>query len=179
MLKNKDWVLRLKGKHAITVYADGLVSYSVDKKELFRLKKSALKELVNLVETYISSVCEQDLSVKDYQGNVIRYKSRNKIYTLHNVEAFTDAWKIIYSYDSVKDNLEDLRNLVYKTELQIVSECIIDELNDKVYINNSCLDCYADSNDIADSLFNIIITKDSKIYYDFTSIQRNNKIDNI
>ena len=89
-MNDKDWILRIKGKHAVTVYADGEVRYSVGKKTLFYLTDNALQELESLLK--LSLRVPSDSAT----GNVIRFKHDKKVFTLYNRELYTKIWKNIW-----------------------------------------------------------------------------------
>lgn len=155
----KDWILRVKGKHAVTVYSDGEVRYSVGKRKLFILKKGALQELKSLVMLKSSEPNDST------SGNIIRYKNKNKkVLTLYNRELYTSVWKIIYDAKNVKENIEELKDFTNLIDYVInygdpVSEVPLDK-PDPSYLNKILdMDVYTDS------LVNIILTKNNEIYY--------------
>lgn len=157
-MKNKDWLLRLKGRHAVTVYTDGEVRYSVGKQKLFILKKDALQELESLVRLNLS------VSNDSTDGNVIRFKAGKEIFTLYNRELYTKIWKIIYDAGSVKGNIDELDDFTRLVEYAIIygdldSEVPLDEPDPELLMAFLDFDVYTDS------LINLILTKNDKVYY--------------
>lgn len=155
----KDWILRVKGRHSIAIYNDGEVRYSVGKRKLFILKKDALQELESLVKLRLSEPSDST------SGNIIRFKDENnKIFTLCNRELYTAVWKTIYDAESVKGNIEELKDFTNLIDYVInygdpVSEVPLDK-PDPSYLNKILdMDVYTDS------LVNIILTKNNEIYY--------------
>lgn len=155
----KDWILRVKGKHAVTIYNDGEVRYSIGKTKLFYLKKDALQELESLVKLRLSEPSDSA------SGNIIRFKDENnKIFTLYNRELYKAVWKTIYDAKNVKENIEELKDFTNLIDYVInygdpVSEVPLDK-PDPSYLNKILdMDVYTDS------LVNIILTKNNEIYY--------------
>ncbi len=157
-MENKDWLLRIKGRHAITVYTDGEVRYSVGKQKLFILKKDALQELESLVKLNLSVPDDSTI------GNVIRFKDGNEVFVLYNHELFTKIWKIIYDASSVKGSIEELKDLTRDVEYiitygDLLSEVALDAVDPRYLINLLDIDVYTDS------LINLILTKNNEVYY--------------
>lgn len=155
----KDWILRVKGKHAVTVYNDGEVRYSVGKRKLFILKKDALQELESLVKLRLSEPNDSTT------GNVIRFKAENgKVFTFYNRELYKAVWKTIYDAKNVKENIEELIDFPDFMDYVInygdpVSEVPLDKPDPSYLIKILDIDVYTDS------LVNIILTKNNEIYY--------------
>lgn len=157
-MENKDWLLRIKGRHAITVYTDGEVRYSVGKQKLFILKKDALQELESLVKLNLSVPDDSTI------GNVIRFKDGKEVFVLYNHELFTKIWKIIYDASSVKGSIEELKDLTRDVEYiitygDLLSEVALDAVDPNYLINLLDIDVYTDS------LINLILTKNNEVYY--------------
>lgn len=157
-MENKDWLLRIKGRHAITVYTDGEVRYSVGKQKLFILKKDVLQDLESLVRLNLSVPSDST------KGNVIRFKDGKEIFTLYNHELYTNIWKIIYDASSVKGSIEELKELTQDLEYVIaygdlLSEVALDAVDPSYLINLLDIDVYNDS------LVNLILTKNNEVYY--------------
>ena len=157
-MENKDWLLRIKGRHAITVYTDGEVRYSVGKQKLFILKKDALQELESLVRLNLSVPNDSTI------GNVIRYNNGNKVFTFYNLELYTKIWKIIYDASSVKGNIEELKDLTRDVEYiitygDLLSEVALDAVDPRNLIDILGIDMYNDS------LIHLILSKNNEIYY--------------
>lgn len=158
MKKNKDWLLRIKGKHAVTVFTDGEVSYSVGKKKLFILKKDALQELESLVRLNLS------VSADSTTGNAIRFNDGKEVFTLYNRELYTKIWKIIYDADNVKGNIDELADLTMIMEYIVIhgdleSEVPLEAPDPNLLIRFLDIDVYNDS------LINLILTKNNEVYY--------------
>lgn len=157
-MKNKDWLLRVKGKHAVTIFTDGEVSYSVGKKKLFILKKDALQELEFLVRLSLSVPNEST------NGNVIRFNDGKEVFTLYNRELYTKIWKIIYDANSVKGKIDELDCLTRDIEYIIIYGYLDSEVPleapDPSHLNDLLdIDVYIDS------LINLILTKNNEVYY--------------
>lgn len=157
-MKNKDWLLRVKGKHAVTIFTDGEVSYSVGKKKLFILKKNALQELESLVRLNLSVPNEST------NGNVIRFKDRKEVFTLYNRELYTKIWKIIYDADNVKGNIRELEDLTRDVEYVIIYGDLDSEVPLEVP-DPDILMVFLDFDVYTDSLVNLILTKNNEVYY--------------
>lgn len=157
-MKNKDWLLRLKGRHAVTVYTDGEVRYSVGKQKLFILKKDALQELESLVRLNLSVPNDST------DGNVIRFKAGKEIFTLYNRELYTKIWKIIYDADNVKGNIDELDALTRDIEYIIIYGYLDSEVPLEVPDTSHLMECL-DIDIYNDSLINLIITKNDEVYY--------------
>lgn len=157
-MKQRDWILRMKGKHMITILASGEVRYSVGKYNLFILKKDVLEELESLISLGAS---QPDDST---HTNLIRFNTGKEVITLHNCELYTKIWKIIYEASNVKRNIIELEDLPRLVDYIIcfgdpLSEVSLDA-PDPIYLNNLLgIDVYTDS------LVNLILTKNNKIYY--------------
>ena len=158
MMKNKDWLLRIKGKHAVTIFDNGEVSYSVGKKKLFILRKAALEELESLIRLNLSNTDDSTT------GNVIRFKDEKEVFTLYNRELYTKIWKIIYDAKNVKGNIEVLEDLTKDIEYVIHYGDLLNEVPleapDPTYLNN-----LLDIDTITDSLINLVLTKNNEVYY--------------
>lgn len=158
MKNDKDWILRIKGKHAVNVYADGEVRYSIGKKNLFTLKKDALQELESLIRLSLSTPNDSAT------GNVIRFKHDKKVFTLYNRELYTKIWKIIYDANNVKGNNEELEDLINIIEYIIIYGDLLSEVAleapDPASFNH-----LLDIDDSTDSLINLILTKNNEVYY--------------
>lgn len=157
-MKNKDWLLRIKGNHEITIFTDGEVRYSIGKKKLFILKKSALEELESLARLNLS------ISNDSMSSNVIRFKDDKEVFTLYNRELYTKIWKIIYDARNIKGNIEELENLTNDVEYVICYGDLLNEVSlealDPVYLNKLLgIDIFTDS------LINLILTKNNEVYY--------------
>ena len=157
-MNDKDWILRIKGKHAVTIYADGEVRYSVGKKTLFYLTDNALQELESLLKLSLSVPSDSAT------GNVIRFKHDKKVYTLYNRELYTKIWKIIYDADNVKGSYEELIDIIKDTEYVLIygdllSEVPLDAPDHVMLCKLLDIDIYSDS------LINIILTKNNEVYY--------------
>jgi hypothetical protein len=157
-MKNKDWLLRIKGKHAVTVFTDGEVRYSVGKQKLFILKKDALQELESLVRLNLSVPNDSTT------GNVIRFKDRKEVFTLYNRELYTKIWKIIYDADNVKGNIDELAELTLMMEYAIIHGDIDSDVPLEVLDPHSLIQ-YLDIDVYNDSLINLILTKNNELYY--------------
>ena len=157
-MKNKDWLLRIKGKHAVTVFTDGEVRYSVGKTKLFILKKDALQELESLVRLNLSVPNDSTT------GNVIRFKDRKEVFTLYNRELYTKIWKIIYDADNVKGNIDELGDLTRDIEYVIIYGYLDSEVPLETP-NSSHLNDLLDIDVYIDSLVNLILTKNNEVYY--------------
>lgn len=158
MKKNKDWILRVKGKHAVTVFTDGEVRYSVGKQKLFILKKDALQELESLVRLNLSVPNDSTT------GNVIRFKDRKEVFTLYNRELYTKIWKIIYDADNVKGNIDELGDLTRDIEYVIIYGYLDSEVPLETP-DSSHLNDLLDIDVYIDSLVNLILTKNNEVYY--------------
>lgn len=157
-MKNNDWVLRLKGKHAITIFSSGEVRYSVGKKKLFTLKKDVINKLESMVKLSVN------LSEDSKYDNLIRYNSDKGVIVRKNCKLYTDIWKIVYDANSVEDTPEEVTELSDLIEYIIrfgdpLSEIPLDA-PDPAYLNK-----LLDIDIIIDSLVNLILTKENKIYY--------------
>lgn len=157
-MNDKDWILRIKGKHAITVYTDGEVRYSVGKKTLFYLTDSALQELESLLKLSLS------IPNDSATGNVIRFKHDKKVFTLYNRELYTKIWKIIYDANNVKGSIEGLIGTTNDIEYVLIygdllSEVPLDAPDPVQLCTLLDIDIYYDS------LINIILTKNNEVYY--------------
>ena len=155
---DKDWILRIKGKHAVTIYADSEVRYSVGKKTLFYLTDNALQKLESLLKLNLSTPSDSAT------GNVIRFKHDKKVFTLYNRELYTKIWKIIYDANNVKGNYEELIDIIKDTEYVILygnltSEVPLDAPDPVLLCKLLDIDIYSDS------LINIILTKNNEVYY--------------
>lgn len=157
-MKNKDWLLRIKGKHAVTVFTDGEVRYSVGKTKLFILKKDALQELESLVRLNLSVPNDSTT------GNVIRFKDRKEVFTLYNRELYTKIWKIIYDADNVKGNIDELGDLTRDIEYVIIYGYLDSEVPLETP-DSSHLNDLLDIDVYIDSLINLILTKNNEVYY--------------
>ncbi len=157
-MKNKDWLLRIKGKHAVTVFTDGEVRYSVGKTKLFILKKDALQELESLVRLNLSVPNDSTT------GNVIRFKDRKEVFTLYNRELYTKIWKIIYDADNVKGNIDELGDLTRDIEYVIIYGYLDSEVPLETP-DSSHLNDLLDIDVYIDSLVNLILTKNNEVYY--------------
>ena len=157
-MKNKDWLLRIKGKHAVTVFTDGEVRYSVGKTKLFILKKDALQELESLVRLNLSAPNDSTT------GNVIRFKDRKEVITLYNRELYTKIWKIIYDADNVKGNIDELGDLTRDIEYVIIYGYLDSEVPLETP-DSSHLNDLLDIDVYIDSLINLILTKNNEVYY--------------
>lgn len=157
-MKNKDWLLRIKGKHAVTVFTDGEVRYSVGKTKLFILKKDALQELESLVRLNLSAPNDSTT------GNVIRFKDRKEVFTLYNRELYTKIWKIIYDADNVKGNIDELGDLTRDIEYVIIYGYLDSEVPLETP-DSSHLNDLLDIDVYIDSLINLILTKNNEVYY--------------
>ena len=157
-MKNKDWLLRIKGKHAVTVFTDGEVRYSVGKTKLFILKKDALQELESLVRLNLSVPNDSTT------GNVIRFKDRKEVFTLQNRELYTKIWKIIYDADNVKGNIDELGDLTRDIEYVIIYGYLDSEVPLETP-DSSHLNDLLDIDVYIDSLVNLILTKNNEVYY--------------
>lgn len=157
-MKQRDWILRMKGKHMITILASGEVRYSVGKVKLFTLKKDVIRELESLIKLSIS---EADDSI---HTNLIRYNTDNGVITLFNCKLYTKIWKIVYEVSNVKDTPEEVAELVELVDYIIrfgdpASEVPLDT-PDPEYLNRML-----DVDIIIESLVNLILTKNNDVYY--------------
>ena len=155
----KDWLLRFKGLHAITVYRDGSVIYSVGKQQMFILKANILQDIESLVKMNLTS------NNDDEDGNILRYNEGKKVYAIRNVDLYTQLWKIIYDANNVKGNIDELDCLTKDVEYVIIYGYLDSEVPLKVPDPNLLMECLG-LDVYIDSLVNIILTKESKIYYD-------------
>lgn len=157
-MEKNDWFLRIKGKHAVTIYFDGEVRYSIGKMKLFTIRKDIIKKLESMIKLNTS------LLEDSTQSNLIRYNSEKGVITIKNCKLYTDIWKIIYDTDSISDTPEEVIDLVKFMDYIIcfgdpLSEVSLDA-PDPIYLNNLLgIDVYTDS------LVNLILTKNNKIYY--------------
>ena len=147
-----DWLIRLKGKHAITIFTTGEVRFSVGKKMLFSLKQDALEKLKSLVKLNLSHSNDSTTT------NAIRFNDGKKVFTLYNRELYTKIWKIMYDAKSIKEHIEALENLTDDVEYVInygdlLSEVPLEE-PDPSYLNN-----LLDIDVICDSLINLIFIR--------------------
>ena len=105
-MSQRNWILRMKGKHMVTILASGEVRYSVGKVKIFTLKKDALKEIESLIKLSIS---EADDSI---HTNLIRYNTDKGVITLFNCKLYTMIWKMIYEASNIKDTPDEVAELV-------------------------------------------------------------------
>ena len=68
----KDWLIRLKGKHMITIKSNGAVVYSLGKTKLFILNNQALVELKDMIQSSLSVIDD------GIAGNDVRYNDGKK-----------------------------------------------------------------------------------------------------
>ncbi len=159
-MKNIDnWLLRIKGKHSLTIYRNGMVIYSVGKQKLFILKKYALQDIESLVKMYLNA------NIESKTGNILRYNDGKKIYDICNIELYTQLWKLIFAETSMKGKIDEIVGLTSDIEYTInygdlLSDDFLPEIDDNVLNKFLSIDVYTDA------LINIILTKDSKIYYE-------------
>lgn len=154
-----DWMLRIKGKHSLTIYRNGMVIYSVGKQKLFILKKYSLQNIESLVKMHSKSNIESEI------GNILRYNDGKKIYDICNIELYTQLWKLIFAETSMKGKIDEVVGLTSDIEYTInygdlLSDDFLPEIDDNVLNKFLSIDIYTDA------LINIILTKDSKIYYE-------------
>ena len=147
-MNGKDWILRMKGKHSITIFVNGEVRYSIGKMKLFVLKKNALREIESLLRLSLS---DTDDSVN---GNIIRFKDNNHVYCVRNCRLYTKIWKIIYEASNIEDKPEDVAELGdLLIEVPLAAP-------DPAYLNS-----LVDINVYIEELVNIILTKNNEVYY--------------
>lgn len=154
-----DWMLRIKGKHSLTIYRNGMVIYSVGKQKLFILKKYALQDIESLVKMYLNA------NIESKTGNILRYNDGKKIYDICNIELYTQLWKLIFAETSMKGKIDEVFGLTKDIEYiinygDLLSDDFLLEIDDNVLNKFLSIDVYTDA------LINIILTKDSKIYYE-------------
>lgn len=85
-----DWMFRIKGKHSLTIYRNGMIIYSVGKQKLFTLKKNVLHGIESLVKMHLNANIESET------GNILRYNDGKKVYDICNIELYTQLWKLIF-----------------------------------------------------------------------------------
>lgn len=155
---DKDWILRIKGKHSLTIYTDGEVCYSVGKKNLFYLTNNGLHELESLLKTSLNTPNDPVTS------NVIRFKYNKKVFTLYNRKLYTKIWKIVYDANNIKGNINELIDIIKDIEYVIVYGDLLSEVPldspDPVMLCK-----LLDIDDYTDSLINLILTKNNEVYY--------------
>ncbi len=157
-MNGKDWILRMKGKHSITIFVNGEVRYSIGKMKLFVLKKNALREIESLLRLSLS---DTDDSVN---GNIIRFKDNNHVYCIKNCRLYTKIWKIIYEASNIEGKPEEVAELADLIDYIIRFGDLLSEVPlaapDPAYLNNLVdIDVYIES------LVNIILTKNNEVYY--------------
>ena len=158
-MKNNDWILRIKGNHAITIFANGEVRYSVGKRKLFTLKRDVVKKLESMIKLSVSQLEDS------VPSNLIRFNSGKGVITIKNCKLYTDIWKFIYDADSIADVPEQVIDLVELFDYIIhygdpVSEVPLQHLVDPEHFKK-----LLGIDEINDSLVNLILTKNNKIYY--------------
>ena len=104
-MNGKDWILRMKGKHSITIFVNGEVRYSIGKMKLFVLKKNALREIESLLRLSLS---DTDDSVN---GNIIRFKDNNHVYCIKIVGFIQRFGKLSMNPVISRTNRKKLLNL--------------------------------------------------------------------
>lgn len=155
---DKDWILRIKGKHAVTIYTDGEVCYSVGKKNLFYLTNNGLHELESLLKISLNTPNDPVTS------NVIRFKYNKKVFTLYNRKLYTKIWKIVYDANNIKGNVDELIDIIKDIEYVIVyGDLLIEVPLDSPDPVMLCK--LLDIDDYTDSLINLILTKNNEVYY--------------
>lgn len=159
---NNDWLIRLKGKHAITVSSNGVVIYSIGKTKLFILNSQALSELKDMIQSSL------DMVEDGIAGNEVRYKVGNKPVTIHNSLLYTRLWKFIYDQDHIKCPKDNYREIADAINDYVASQikCSTGEIDDSIF--DVFYQVFTDAQDpVLLSLLDLISTKTSKIYYDF------------
>ena len=164
-MKNNNWLIRLKGKHMITVKSNGAVVYSLGKTKLFILNNQALVELKDMIQSSLNAL-EDEIA-----GNEVRYNDGKKPITIHNVSLYTNLWKFIYDQDHIKCPKDNYREIADAINDYVASqiEC------SKAVVDASIFDIFyqvfGEAQDhVLLSLLDLISTKTSKIYYDSVKI---------
>ncbi len=153
------YLLRLNGLHAINIYPNGEVIYSVGRKKLFTLTKSALKEVESMV-------CHCMKDVDSIKSNVIRINQDNKMIPIYNNELYVDIIRMLFKNKNIVESIDDsLEGTLSDFEYTLIYGDLTSEVPLEV-LDREYVEYLGEIDFYYDVILNLLTTKDLNLYYD-------------